>query len=118
MLSYIELKLILLTCLLDLTGEMYDMVEESLEEDSSCEGTGYYAIQSCANHSCKPNAGICCPSSNECCLTAKQKIRKGEEISISYIDEESSFEERQKALQDYGFKCTCKLCIPECKAKA
>lgn len=33
--------------LLDALGENYD---------AHCDGTAFYALQSCANHSCKPNA--------------------------------------------------------------
>ena len=90
-----------------------DALEEGLEECSNCEGTGFYAIQSCANHSCQPNASIQCRDSNICTIIAKTTIRAGEEVLISYIDEQGPLSERQNALLDYGFVCSCQLCTSE-----
>lgn len=44
-------------------------------------------------------------------VTARRPIRKGEEITISYIDEEAPLEERREALRDYGFVCRCARCV-------
>eukprot|EP00889_Picochlorum_renovo_P002654 jgi/Picre1/29684/NNA_005067.t1 len=33
------------------------------------------------------------------------------ELTVSYIDENEDYEERQKQLQDYGFECTCAKCL-------
>lgn len=35
------------------------------------------------------------------------------QVTISYVDEDLSFEERQALLADYGFKCTCPKCLLE-----
>lgn len=35
------------------------------------------------------------------------------QITISYIDEDLTFEERQASLADYGFKCVCAKCLEE-----
>lgn len=88
-------------------------LEESLEDSPNCEGTGFYPVQSCANHSCQPNAAVHCETSNECILVARTAIKKGEEVCISYIDEDQSLRERQHDLQDYGFACQCSRCISE-----
>lgn len=36
------------------TGPLLDALDEAY--DIPAEGTGFYALQSCANHSCEPNA--------------------------------------------------------------
>ncbi|MQL84465.1 hypothetical protein Taro_016974 [Colocasia esculenta] len=46
-------------------------------------------------------------------IIALRPIRKGEEITISYIDEDLPYEERQSLLADYGFKCRCSRCLKE-----
>lgn len=43
-------------------------------------------------------------------VTARRRIRKGQEISISYIDEDAPLEGRREALRDYGFVCCCDRC--------
>jgi len=40
-------------------------------------------------------------------LLAVRDIETGEELSISYIDENTSISSRTNALADYGFVCTC-----------
>ncbi|WVY99678.1 hypothetical protein V8G54_025748 [Vigna mungo] len=35
------------------------------------------------------------------------------QITISYVDEDLPFEERQASLADYGFRCRCPKCIEE-----
>ena len=46
-------------------------------------------------------------------VTAKRLILTGQEITISYIDEDELFDERREQLRDYGFHCNC----ARCKAK-
>ena len=68
------------------------------------------------NHSCTPNAvhlgykrvgdGRLC-----CCIRAVREIKKGDEITISYIsDLASSVEDRSNALYHHGFKATERPC--------
>jgi hypothetical protein len=38
-------------------------------------------------------------------------VSAGTELTVSYIDENDDYEERQKQLQDYGFECTCAKCL-------
>lgn len=35
------------------------------------------------------------------------------QVTISYIDEDLPYEERQAQLADYGFKCRCPKCSEE-----
>ena len=90
------------------------MDQLDLQADTMCvEGTAFYAVQSCINHSCQPNAHALRSAddpSSHAVIVAKQDIPAGVEVTISYIDESLSYDERQDALQDYGFVCHCPLC--------
>ena len=85
-----------------------------LDTDELCvEGTAFYAVQSCVNHSCQPNAEALRSGDDPnsfAVIVAVQDILAGDEVTISYIDESLPYGERQEALQDYGFVCCCPLC--------
>ena len=61
--------------LLEGLGESYD---------ASCEGSGFYALQSCCNHSCAPNAHAFKrygqDTDGSAVILAKRDIRAGEEV--------------------------------------
>ena len=40
----------------------------------------------------------------------------GTQVCMAYIDESQSYAERQAALRDYGFTCTCSKCSEEAAA--
>ncbi|KAF9663284.1 hypothetical protein SADUNF_Sadunf17G0023000 [Salix dunnii] len=87
--------------LLDALGDGYSVC---------CQGTAFYPLQSCMNHSCCPNAHAFKRDEDrdgQAAIITLKPIRKGEEVTISYIDEDLPFEERQALLADYGFKCSC-----------
>jgi hypothetical protein len=73
-------------------------------------GTALYALQSCANHSCEPNAAAETDTDGQVVMLALRSITAGEEVCISYIDEELPVGERKAALLDYGFVCRCGRC--------
>ncbi|KAF3656548.1 Histone-lysine N-methyltransferase ATXR2 [Capsicum annuum] len=82
---------------------------DALGDDYSicCQGTAFFPLQSCMNHSCRPNAKAFKREEDrdgQATIIALQPIAKGEEITISYIDEDLPFEERQALLADYGFR--------------
>uniref|UniRef100_A0A7S3VR10 SET domain-containing protein n=1 Tax=Dunaliella tertiolecta TaxID=3047 RepID=A0A7S3VR10_DUNTE len=88
--------------------------------DVPAQGTGFMALQSCANHSCEPNAATEGEGTGLTAVYARRAIKEGEEITITYIEEDGdedgtgkalSFKQRQAALRDYGFKCQCTLCL-------
>eukprot|EP00854_Cymbomonas_tetramitiformis_P010851 gene10851-12837_t len=84
--------------------------------DIPCEGTGYYAIQACVNHSCGPNTHAFKRDQDvdgRAVLLAKTAIAAGEEITISYVNEEEGLKARRAALADYGFLCRCERCISD-----
>eukprot|EP00899_Mesostigma_viride_P010240 jgi/Mesvir1/19217/Mv11526-RA.1 len=81
-----------------------------------CEGTGFYPLQSCMNHSCDPNAMAFKRDEDKdgsAVILAKRVVAAGEEITISYIDESDTLKERQASLADYGFVCRCPRCMAE-----
>ena len=85
--------------------------------DIPCLGTALFALQSNCNHDCDPN---CHPFKDEtdingsCVLVARKPIRKGEELTISYLeDDQLDWSSRQDALSDYGFVCRCARCESE-----
>ncbi|KAK8951636.1 Histone-lysine N-methyltransferase ATXR2 [Platanthera zijinensis] len=91
---------------------------DELYDDYSvcCEGTAFFPLQSCMNHSCCPNAKAFKREEDRdgrAVIIATRPISVGEEITISYIDEELPYEERQNLLADYGFKCSCPKCRKE-----
>ncbi|KAH7440736.1 hypothetical protein KP509_03G007800 [Ceratopteris richardii] len=93
--------------LLDALGDDYNV---------PCEGTAFFPVQSCANHSCVPNMKAFKRDEDkdgQAVLLATRPIQFGEELTISYIDEDASWEERKALLKDYGFICMCPKCIKE-----
>lgn len=73
-------------------------------------------MHSCCNHSCSPNAEAFKRDEDEdgsAVILALRAIKAGEEITLSYIDEEAQLEERQQQLADYGFRCACDRCTAE-----
>ncbi|XP_010551028.1 PREDICTED: histone-lysine N-methyltransferase ATXR2 isoform X2 [Tarenaya hassleriana] len=109
----------------DLSGTKKEEAEEitqpfldALGDDYSvcCQGTAFFPLQSCMNHSCSPNAKAFKREEDrdgQAVVMALRHIDKGEEITISYIDEELPYEERQASLADYGFICKCTKCLEE-----
>ncbi|GFP79526.1 histone-lysine n-methyltransferase atxr2 [Phtheirospermum japonicum] len=82
----------------------------------SCQGTAFFPLQSCMNHSCVPNAKAFKRDEDkdgQATIIALRPIIKGEEVTISYIDEDLPYKERQESLADYGFICKCPKCIEE-----
>jgi hypothetical protein len=81
------------------------------------DGTGFYLLTCKINHSCDPNVQIHYKNDSEKGLVLEMKvikeITKEEEFFQSYINQFATKNERQKALQDYGFLCQCSKCISE-----
>jgi hypothetical protein len=85
------------------------------------DGTAMFSITCKMNHSCDPNIMVVyrrLPGwGRRFPLTAfsvaTRDIAAGEELTISYIDANESYEERTKALRSYGFTCRCPRCIKE-----
>jgi SET and MYND domain-containing protein 5 len=102
--------------------KLYDRLDKYAGQFLNSEGSALYELQSCANHSCIPNAEIVFPNNNNVVsLKALRDIQQGEEITISYLDECSltrSRHSRQKILKEnYLFLCDCEKCLNEANQK-
>lgn len=80
--------------------------------DNTCLGLCFEPIVSMANHSCTPNAYISFIG-RQLSLRALDPIKKGEEITISYIDPSYPLPIRQAELSRYYFTCTCDKCTSD-----
>jgi hypothetical protein len=74
-------------------------------------------------HSCLPNAQISSilssSSQPHLQIRATRKIELGEEITISYVDQTLTTEERQaKLMENKNFRCTCQRCQNESDPKS
>nr|XP_018266259.1 uncharacterized protein I303_00234 [Kwoniella dejecticola CBS 10117]OBR88417.1 hypothetical protein I303_00234 [Kwoniella dejecticola CBS 10117] len=104
---------------------------------------GLYALHSHLNHSCEPNVqvrnlpkGWIAPTpselpaelpppmtaqtrgTNRISMIVKKTIHPGDELTISYVDQRLSRDERRTKLREqYGFWCACQRCIKEKKAE-
>lgn len=92
-----------------LAGQSLDSVFPPLD------GTSFYTSICKMNHSCLPNVRIVYvidPLQGLCArVEVLRTIEAGEELVQSYIDETLPTDERRNALRDYGFVCTCCLCV-------
>ena len=66
------------------------------------------------NHSCNPNSSSIL-SNGMHRTVSKREIKKGEQITISYIGVGLDFETREEKLEIYDFICSCDLCESERK---
>lgn len=79
---------------------------------SKVEGFAMLPVGNCMNHSCNPNV-IASSSHNDHTATfvALHQIEEGEELFISYVDDNLEWEERQRLLKRfYNFDCDCIRC--------
>lgn len=81
------------------------------------DGTALYALICKMNHSCEPNCRVQYVGGHQQPLRAQlialRPIGPGEELRQSYIDQNLSYSDRQRALSDYGFTCACDKCKRE-----
>ena len=96
------------------TGPLLDALDVGY--CTPCEGTGFFALQSCVNSDCDPNVTPLKDDGDRdgaCVLVAKRRVRKGEELTMCYVDEDADVRERRAELADYGFECACERCARE-----
>ena len=87
---------------------------------SPLDGTAHFSLLTKMNHSCSPNSVVLYKGRGwgrdhplcAYCIALKD-IAPGEELTISYIETDESYEERQASLANYGFQCTCPKCEME-----
>ncbi|CAE8722614.1 unnamed protein product, partial [Polarella glacialis] len=78
-------------------------------------GFGLYTTVALTNHSCSPNIEVVPAVYNSDVVgTAQRDIAAGEEITMSYINEDKPRHTRQRSLlKNYGFVCRCARCQAE-----
>ena len=88
---------------------------ESSEDSGEQAGTAVFAAASLANHSCYPTARPSFPrASSTLALVATRDLLEGEEVTVSYVDEELPLKQRRATLEfGYGFFCRCERCLAE-----
>ncbi|ORX76064.1 SET domain-containing protein [Anaeromyces robustus] len=81
-----------------------------IDSNKSVIGLGIYFISSYIRHCCHPNAKVCyLNNNNTLSLISTQYIKKGEEITISYIDthNKSSKKCHEELYNKFKIKCFC-----------
>ncbi|KAH9938334.1 MAS20-domain-containing protein [Fomitopsis serialis] len=86
-------------------------------------GSGLYLVSAYIAHSCSPSARPSFSSgTSELSLIASKPIKKGEEITMSYVDvsqhpdetaEQARRRRRQELARGWRFKCECERCLSE-----
>lgn len=78
-------------------------------------GGGVYALQSAFNHSCDPNTVVSTvEGTHDIVIRTLRPVKKGEELTITYIPlENTTFEQRKAKLEGYFFTCECHRCESE-----
>lgn len=81
-------------------------------------GRMVFPLASFFNHSCEPNCEVQYGPADVLKVVTSQTVEKGEELTISYVDEDASTASRQRhLLQDYHFQCSCAKCCAVSKKK-
>ncbi|KAJ6458645.1 hypothetical protein C8R47DRAFT_1162934 [Mycena vitilis] len=90
-------------------------------------GTALYTVSSYLSHSCAPNARPSFSSgTSELHLIASKDLKKGDELSIAYIDvaqrpdesvTESRLRRRKELARGWRFACECSRCLKEAQEK-
>lgn len=70
-------------------------------------------IQSCFNHSCDPNCHVHTLDDSTIYVDTNRDITKGEELTISYVDNTLPLADRRNIIKNYHFTCNCPLCKRE-----
>ncbi|KAJ6515399.1 hypothetical protein C8R45DRAFT_956386 [Mycena sanguinolenta] len=90
-------------------------------------GTALYSVSAYLSHSCAPNARPSFSSgTSELAVIANKDLKKGDELSIAYVDVsqpagESTSESRQRRRKElargWKFACNCSRCVQEAPEK-
>ena len=86
-----------------------------MKKMSPLKGSGMFSIANCMNHNCVPNImSSSSQNDHKINFVGISPILQGEELTISYIDENLPYQERQKLLNKfYSFSCICIKCKHE-----
>jgi hypothetical protein len=81
--------------------------------EASSHGQGIYPVGACFNHNCAPNIQVSYVDRNDETLVVHtlRSVAAGEELCISYINEDDAVQVRQQQLYEhYLFTCGCDTC--------
>ena len=82
-------------------------------EQGETVSSGFFPEQTLLNHSCRPNC-LNCFRGLEVLLVANRDIKRGEELTINYIDVIKPVWERRAMLEEKShFVCACERCLEE-----
>ena len=101
---------------LDETADAEDFFDVSRRVFPMFSGQGLFSLMCLCNHSCEPSVVSRFRSWKGATLVRVEALRDisaGEELTLSYIDENDPLEDRKKNLASYGFKCGCPKCVME-----
>jgi hypothetical protein len=77
-------------------------------------GSALSVLMGWHNHDCTPNAHAVVDSDGSVVIRAIRDLKRGDEVTISYVDIREPYQERRKTLQShYGFECVCQRCTTE-----
>lgn len=76
---------------------------------------GIFVLQSCMNHNCEPNVEVVSHLDSAIVLKTTRPVKKGEELSLSYLASNAPLHQRQKKFANWFFKCRCNKCEREAK---
>jgi tetratricopeptide (TPR) repeat protein len=92
------------------------LTEEEAQEifHNDSKGTGLWLRESLFNHSCAPNCSWSCIG-DHLFVRANRPIAAGEELCLSYMDSNASYQQRAEAFSNWvrpgvGFQCVCECC--------
>ena len=100
----------------DETSDAEDLYDVSRRLFPMFAGQALFPLLCLVNHSCEPSATTRYSSWKGRTMVrveALRDVKKGEELSVSYVDETEPFAKRAKALAAYGFACACALCVAQ-----
>ncbi|KAI8809210.1 hypothetical protein BJ742DRAFT_241191 [Cladochytrium replicatum] len=77
-------------------------------------GVGLYPILSLMNHACDANCAPMYINGTTAHVRTLRPIKKGEELTISYLDVTAQTESRKKSIKDqWLFDCKCRRCVEQ-----
>lgn len=101
---------------LDEAADAEDFFDVSRRVFPVFSGQGLFSLVCLCNHACVPSVVTRFRSWKGATLVRVEALRDipaGEELTLSYVDEGESLEDRTRALAPYGFKCQCSKCLEE-----
>lgn len=101
---------------LDETADAEDLFDASRRLFGGFKGQALFSLLCLVNHSCEPSTAARFSSWKGRAMVRLEALRDiecGEELTMSYIDESETLEERTSALASYGFACRCAKCVGE-----